>query len=81
MEEIRNIPNVPAGIKQSREVTPLQGRGSNHKNKKEFAEEMKRRLKGKSKILPAAPEKERKNKENRKKTTEEGKGQFIDIKV
>ncbi|RLE10190.1 hypothetical protein DRJ00_02250 [Candidatus Aerophobetes bacterium] len=80
MEEIKDIPNVPARIKQSREVTPLQGRGSNHKHKKEFAEEMKRYLKGKGKILPAAS-KEGKNKEIRKKVTEEGKGQFIDIKV
>jgi len=81
MEEIKDIPNVPARIKQSREVTPLQGRGSNHKHKKEFAEEMKRYLKGKGKILPAASKKGRKNKEIRKKTAEEGKGRFIDIKV
>ncbi|MCD6082654.1 hypothetical protein J7J59_00860 [Candidatus Aerophobetes bacterium] len=81
MEEIKDIPNVPGRIKQSREVTPLQGRGSNHKHKKEFAEEMKRYLKGKGKILPAASKKGRKNKEIRKKTAEEGKGRFIDIKV
>ena len=81
MEEIKDIPNVPGRIKQSREVTPLQGRGSNHKHKKEFAEEMKRYLEGKGKILPAASKKGRKNKEIRKKTAEEGKGRFIDIKV
>jgi len=81
MEKIRNIRDIPAKIQESQKITPLTRRQSQG-NKKQFAQEINQYLRKKNKtLLPQTKEHSAKNKKHQRKISEEGKGQFVDIKV
>jgi len=78
---VEKIRNIPAKIQESKKITPLR-RHQPHGNGKQFAQEIDQHLRRKNKTFPPGPIKEKhKNKKPIQKTSEEGKGQFVDIEV
>ncbi|RLE08545.1 hypothetical protein DRZ78_00900 [Candidatus Aerophobetes bacterium] len=81
MEEIRDIRDIPAKIQESKKITPIRKRQTQG-NKKQFAQEINRYLRKKNKTpLPELKEDGIKNRKQKERTSEEGKGKIIDVKV
>ncbi len=80
MGEIREIRNIPPEVQKSGRVNSVAKERTPH-NKKQFAQEIDRYLKKKSKKFPLHSKKSGSKQKERRETSETKKGQFLDVKV